>query len=310
MAEDKAPKTRELKTRELKTREPWRFQIRQILATVSPGVLWITVLFIIPSITLLSYSFLTRDRLGQVALPWTLKNYKTFFGQTILGYDPLYMQILLKTVLLALAITILCMIIGYPLAFFISRSKRKNLYLTLVIIPFWTNFLIRTYAWMLLLGAAGPITWVAKTFGFISEGSLYPSLGAVFVAMVYAHVPFFILPVYASVEKIDWRLVEAAADLGASPIRAFFQVVVPQTMSGIIAGVMLVFIPALGNFITPDLLGGSKQALMGNVIQQQFGSARNWAFGSALSFVVLAFVLIALYFYARSAGEEGMEVLG
>ena len=293
-----------------KSKPPWRFQIKQILATVSPGVLWILILFIIPSITLLSYSFLTRNRLGQVELPWTLKNYRTFFGQTVLGYDPLYMQILLKTVLLALGVTVLCILIGYPLAFFISRSKRKNLWLTLVIIPFWTNFLIRTYAWMLILGSAGPVAAFLQVFGFPADTSLFPSLGAVFVAMVYAHVPFFILPVYSSVEKIDWRLVEAASDLGANPVRAFFSVIVPQTSAGIIAGIMLVFIPALGNFITPDLLGGSKQALIGNVIQQQFGPARNWAFGSAISFIVLAFVLLALYLYARSAGEEGMEVLG
>lgn len=293
-----------------KPKAPWRFQLGQILATVSPGVLWIIFLFIIPSITLLSYSFLTRDRLGLVNLPWTFKNYQTFFGQTILGYDPIYMFILLKTFMLAFGVTVLCVLIGYPLAFFISRSKRKNLWLTLVIIPFWTNFLIRTYAWMLILGSAGPVSGFLQLFGFAPDTALFPSLGAVFVAMVYAHVPFFILPVYASVEKINWRLVEAASDLGANPVRAFLTVIVPQTMSGIIAGIMLVFIPALGNFITPDLLGGSKQALIGNVIQQQFSSARNWAFGSALSFIVLAFVLLALYIYARSAGEEGMEVLG
>jgi spermidine/putrescine transport system permease protein len=139
---------------------------------------------------------------------------------------------------------------------------------------------------------------------------MVPSLGAIFVGMVYAHLPFLILPVYASVEKIDWGLVEAAQDLGTSPARAFWHVIVPQTMPGIIAGVMLVFIPALGNFITPDLLGGSRDILVGNVIQQQFGPALNWPFGSAISFVVLSFVLIVLYLYARAAGDRGMEVLG
>lgn len=303
------PQTKSSGTR-VRVRAPWRRQIKPIALTTGPGILWITALFLVPSLTLLAYSFLTRNRLGLVDLPWTLKNYRTFFGQTILGYDPLYMQILLKTILLALGVTLLCIVIGYPLAFFISGSKRKNLLLTLVVIPFWTNFLIRTYAWMLILGAAGPLVALLRLFGYSGNAALFPSLGAVFVAMVYAHLPFFILPVYASVEKIDWRLVEAAYDLGAGPIRAFFTVIVPQTTAGIIAGVMLVFIPALGNFITPDLLGGSKQALIGNVIQQQFGSARNWAFGSAISFIVLAFVLLALYLYARSAGEKGMEVLG
>ena len=277
---------------------------------MSPGILWITALLILPSLAMLAYSFLTRGRFGRVGPPLTWENYATFFGQTQLGYDSIYLQILGKTFLLAGGVTVLSLLIGYPLAFFIARSKYKDVLLTLVIIPFWTNFLIRTYAWLLILAANGPVNGLLLWLGVVDEPqSLIPSLGAIFVGMVYAHLPFLILPVYSSVEKIDWSLVEAASDLGAGPIRAFWHVVVPQTLPGIIAGVMLVFVPALGNFITPDLLGGSKDILIGNVIQQQFGPALNWPFGSAISFVVLSFVLVLLYLYARAAGEKGMEVL-
>lgn len=277
---------------------------------MSPGILWITALLILPSLAMLAYSFLTRGRFGRVGPPLTWENYATFFGQTQLGYDSIYLQILGKTFLLAGGVTVLSLLIGYPLAFFIARSKYKDVLLTLVIIPFWTNFLIRTYAWLLILAANGPVNGLLLWLGVVDEPqSLIPSLGAIFVGMVYAHLPFLILPVYSSVEKIDWSLVEAASDLGAGPIKAFWHVVVPQTLPGIIAGVMLVFVPALGNFITPDLLGGSKDILIGNVIQQQFGPALNWPFGSAISFVVLSFVLVLLYLYARAAGEKGMEVL-
>lgn len=290
---------------------PWRGKWGQILATVGPGVAWITGLLILPSLVMLAYSFLTRYRFNRVGYPWTLDNYATFIGFTQLGYDPLYLVIFGRTLLLALGVTVLSVLIGYPLAFFIARSGRwRMLLLTLVIIPFWTNFLIRTYAWMLILASNGPVNSSLQFFGITDQPvALFPSWGAVFVGMVYAHVPFLILPVYASIEKIDWTQVEAAADLGADRVRAFWYVIVPQTLPGVIAGVLLVFVPALGNFITPDLLGGSKNVLIGNVIQQQFGPALNWPFGSAISFVVLGFVLIALYIYARAAGEKGMEVL-
>lgn len=292
-------------------RAPWRRQLGQIASFISPGVLWITFLLILPSLTLLAYSFLTRYRYNRVGEPYTLGNYLTFTGFTQLGYDPLYLLIFAKTLLLALGVTLLSVVFGYPLAFYIARSgAKKDLLLTLVIIPFWTNFLIRSYAWLLILASDGPINRALQFFNLTEAPvALFPSLGAVFVGMVYAHVPFLILPVYASIERVDWTLVEAAGDLGATPLQAFWHVVLPQTLPGLIAGVLLVFIPALGNFITPDLLGGSREVLIGNVIQQQFGPALNWPFGSAISFVVLSFVLLALYFYARGAGDKGMEVL-
>lgn len=294
-----------------KQRPPWRRQLSAISLTVGPGVLWIIVLLILPSITLLGYSFLTRFRFNRIGLPLTLENYATFLGFTQLGFDLIYIEILGRTLALSAGVTVLALLIGYPLAFFIAQSRYKGVLLTLVIIPFWTNFLIRTYAWILMLNSHGPVNSLLQFTGLTSGPvQLFPSWGAVFAGMVYAHVPFLILPVYSSIEKIDWTLVEAAADLGASPRQAFWQVIVPQTLPGVVAGVLLVFIPALGNFITPDLLGGSRSALIGNVIQQQFGPALNWPLGSAISFVVLGFVLVALYFYARSAGEQGMEVLG
>ncbi len=283
---------------------------RLVLSTVGPGLVWITLLLIVPSFILLAYSFLTRYRFNRIGLPLTLEHYGTFIGYTQLGYDPIYLLIFGRTLLLAVGVTLLCLLLGYPLALFIARSKRRNLLLVLVMIPFWTNFLIRTYAWLLILAGNGPVNGFLKTLGVIQESlPLVPSLGAIFIGMVYAHLPFLVLPVYSSLEKVDWRLVEAAMDLGAGPARAFRHGVFPQTVPGVIAGSLLVFVPALGNFITPDLLGGSRNALIGNVIQQQFGTALNWPFGSAVSFVVLGFVLVALYVYARSVGQRGMEVL-
>lgn len=283
---------------------------RLVLATVGPGILWITLLLILPSLLLLAYSFLTRYQFNRIGLPLTLEHYGTFIGYTQLGYDPVYLLIFGRTLLLALGVTLLCLLLGYPLALFIARSKRRNLLLVLVMIPFWTNFLIRTYAWLLILAGNGPVNGFLKTLGVIQESlPLVPSLGAVFVGMVYAHLPFLVLPVYSSLEKVDWRLVEAAMDLGAGPARAFRHGIFPQTVPGVVAGSLLVFVPALGNFITPDLLGGSRSALVGNVIQQQFGSALNWPFGSAVSFIVLGFVLFSLYIYARALGERGTEAL-
>ncbi|MDZ7705005.1 MAG: ABC transporter permease [Trueperaceae bacterium] len=283
---------------------------RLVLATVGPGILWITLLLILPSLILLAYSFLTRYQFNRIGLPLTLEHYATFIGYTQLGYDPVYLLIFARTLLLAVGVTLLCLLLGYPLALFIARSKRRNLLLVLVMIPFWTNFLIRTYAWLLILAGNGPVNGLLKTIGVIQDSlQLVPSLGAVFVGMVYAHLPFLVLPVYSSLEKVDWRLVEAAMDLGAGPARAFRHGIFPQTVPGVVAGSLLVFVPALGNFITPDLLGGSRNALIGNVIQQQFGSALNWPFGSAISFVVLGFVLLSLYIYARMLGERSTEVL-
>lgn len=271
--------------------------LRRFLSTLGPGTVWLVVFLVLPLLVMLGYSLLTRTDLAQVGAPTTLESWARVFG-----YDTLFQEwtgdnarVLWRSLWVAGLSTLLCVLMGYPLAFHIARqdARRKNLLLLLLIIPFWTNFLIRVYAWILIL----------RPF------DLVPSLTATFLGMVYAFLPFFVLPVYASVEKVDWRLYEAAADLGAPPVRAFFAAVVPQTLPGLIAGVLLTFIPALGTFVVADILGGAKTALVGNLIQNQFGQAGDWPYGSALSFLLLGFVLLGLWLYARAAGQKGLEEL-
>ncbi len=270
---------------------------RRFLATLGPGLLWLAIFLIVPSVIMLGYSFLTRTDLAQVGAPWTLENW-----QRVFGYDALFRQwvpdnlrVLWRSLWLAALSTLLCVLMGYPLAFYIAHqeARRKNLLLLLLIIPFWTNFLIRVYAWILIL----------RPFGLV------PSTAATFLGMVYAFLPFFVLPVYSSVEKLDWRLLEAAEDLGATPARAFMTGVFPQTLPGLVAGILLTFIPALGMFVVSDILGGAKTALIGNLIQNQFGQAGDWPYGSALSFLLMGVVLLGLWLYARFAGEKGLEEL-
>lgn len=271
--------------------------LRRFFATLGPGTLWLMVFLIVPMLVMLGYSFLTRTDLAQVGPPWNLEAW-----QRVFGYDGLFQEwtgdnvrVLWRSVWVAGLSTLLCVLMGYPLAFYIARQDqaRKNLLLLLLIIPFWTNFLIRVYAWILIL----------RPFGLV------PSLTATFLGMVYAFLPFFVLPVYSSVEKVDWRLLEAAQDLGAPPVRAFLAGVFPQTLPGLVAGIILTFTPALGTFVVSDILGGAKTALVGNLIQNQFGQAGDWPYGSALSFLLMAFVLISLWVYARTAGQKGLEEL-
>ncbi|GGI81610.1 ABC transporter permease [Deinococcus wulumuqiensis] len=264
---------------------------------ILPATLWLLAFLVVPSAIMFGYSLLTRTDLAQVGLPWTLENWGRVFGYDALFQEwvPDNLRVLWRSLLVAAGTTLLCVLMGYPLAFYIARQdeRRKNLLLLLLIIPFWTNFLIRVYAWILIL----------RPF------DLVPSLTATFLGMVYALLPFFVLPVYSSVEKVDWRLLEAAQDLGASPARAFLAGVFPQTLPGLVAGVLLTFIPALGMFVVSDILGGAKTALIGNLIQNQFGQAGDWPYGSALSFLLMGVVLLGLWLYARSAGQKGLEEL-
>jgi spermidine/putrescine transport system permease protein len=196
--------------------------------------------------------------------------------------------------------------LGFPLALFLARSgRRKNLYLALVILPFWTSFLVRTYAWIFLLRDTGLINTVLVRAGLI--GGPLPLLyndGAVIVGLVYGYLPFMVLPVFAAIERLDPHLVEAAADLGARPASTVLRVVLPLAKPGLVAGAVLVFIPCLGAYLTPDLLGGGKTVMAGNLIQNQFTSARDWPFGAAASLVLMALVMIPLGAFLRRGGER------
>jgi spermidine/putrescine transport system permease protein len=280
--------------------------------TSGPGIFWVTVFLLIPLVWIGVISFLTRGEVGGYGPPFTFENYTRFAGFGFFGYDLLYPQIILRSLVLGAGTALLCMLAALPLAFFIAGlpARYKNLALTLVLIPFWTNLLIRTYAWQILLAPESPITQLAAVLGFVKPGEpLYPSALAIYLGMICDYLPFLVLPLYSSVEKIDWSIAEAASDLGADGPRVFWYAILPQVTPGLVAGVVLVFIPATGQFVIPDLLGGAKTVMLGNAIQQQFLQSRDWPFGSAIAFIGMGIVLVGLWAYARFAGEKGGELL-
>jgi spermidine/putrescine transport system permease protein len=267
-------------------------------AFLAPAYLTTVTLFVIPLGIVLLYSFLSRGPYGGVVWQWTAENY----GRLL---DSLYGWILLRTVMMSAVATILCLVVGFPLALFISNSGRhKNLYLQLVMLPFWTSFLVRTYAWMFLLRDTGLINTALIAVGMIREPlPLLYNDGAVLLGLVYGHLPFVVLPLYATLERLDKTLIEAAADLGATPWTTVARVILPLSMPGIRAAALLAFIPCLGAFLTPDLLGGGKTVMVGNLIQNQFTTARDWPFGSAVSLVVMAITMVMLFRLVRTKGE-------
>jgi spermidine/putrescine transport system permease protein len=280
--------------------------------TSGPGIAWVTLFLLIPLLAVGFISFMSRGAYGEVEFPLTVENYRRFMGFGVFGFDPLYPQILLRSLVLGAGTAVLCIVAGLPLAFFMAGlpDRQKNLALMLVIIPFWTNLLIRTYAWQILLAPESLLARVSAWLGLTAAGQpLYPSTFAVYIGMVCDYLPYLVLPLYASVEKLDWSLAEAATDLGANGPRVFRHAILPQITPGLVAGFILVFIPATGQFVIPDLLGGAKTVMLGNAIAQQFGASRDWPFGSAISFLSMGAVMLGLWVYARSAREKGQETL-
>ena len=263
-----------------------------------PAWLSMAVLFAAPFVIVLAYSFLTRGVFGGIELPWTAESYQRLF-------DPLYLTILWRSFVMAVAATALCLLLAFPAALFISRATgRKNLYLQLVMLPFWTSFLVRTYAWIFLLRDTGLFNTGLQAMGIIhSPLPLLYNDGAVLLGLVYGYLPFMVLPIYATLERLDPALVEASADLGARPLTTVFRIVVPLARPGIIAGSVLVFIPCLGAYLTPDLLGGGRTVLVGNLVQNQFTTARDWPFGSAISIALMALVTVLLVIFLRRESE-------
>lgn len=262
-------------------------RLRTIFLT--PAATVTIVLFLVPLTIICGYSLMTRGAYFGQSTPWTLDNYARVF-------DPLYGAVLARSFVLSAIATAMCLVLGIPLALFISRSgARRNLYLNLVMLPFWTSFLVRIYAWIFLLRDTGLLNAFLQKTGLIQAPlpMLYND-GAVILGLVYGYLPFMVLPLYATLERLDPFLLEAAADLGARPATSFWRVTLPLCAPGIRAGGVLVFIPCLGAFLVPDLLGGGKSIMIGNVVQNQFTTARDWPFGSALSLVLMALVMVAL----------------
>lgn len=267
-----------------------------------PPALWLTVLFVVPLLVIFVYSFFERGTYGELIYTFTLENY-------LRSFDPLFVGTLWRSTWIAGLSTLICLILGYPLAWYISRQSegRKKMLLMLLLVPFWTNFLVRTYAWIFILRTEGLLNSVLGSLGIISSPiEILFTETAVIIGLVYTYLPFMVLPVYVSIEKLDKALFEAARDLGASAWQSFRSVMLPLTRPGIISGSILVFVPCLGAYITPDLLGGAKNLMVGNLIQIQFLSARDWPFGAALSFIVMSIVLFLLFVYARW-GTSGID---
>jgi spermidine/putrescine transport system permease protein len=274
------------------------------LALLALPLLWLAVLMLAPLGTMLAWAFATRGPGGEVVAGFTVQNFGRLAGWDAFGWTSSYLVILGNTVIISTVTTVVTLLLAYPLAFFIALRppRARYLWLALVIIPFCTNLVIRTYAWMLLLGNQMPLARLAQHLGIVDAGAaLYPSTFALYLGMVSNSLPFAVLPLYTNVEKLDWAIVEASRDLYSGPVRVFFHAILPQTLPGLVAAVILTFIPDMGAFVIPDLLGGAKAWMLGNLIQHQFGVSRDFPFGAAISLVLIVITLAGLLVLRRGS---------
>ena len=272
---------------------------RRGLLLALPAYVYMLLFFAVPLVIVLVYSFATRTSTGSVSLSgWNLDSYRK------LG-EPIVRNVVVRSAVLATITTVVCLVFWYPFAYFAAtRSPTvRNLMLVAVMIPFWTNFLVRNYSWRLLLSSGGPISSVTETIG-LGETDLLFTRTAVILGLVYSFLPFMILPLYAAVERLDWRLVEASRDLYSNGFQSFVRIVLPLSLPGIIAGSILVFVPSLGAYVTPEILGGGKDPMLGSVIVTQFLTARNWPVGASMSFVLMTVMLVSTIVYFRSGGRN------
>lgn len=280
-------------------------------AFCAPGFLWVWALVILPMIAMVGLAFLSRGPYGEILWDFSFGNYKRVVGYGLFGWSSDNLVILSRSLVIASVTTGVCVTLSYPLAFWIARrpARTRYLWLALVVVPLCTNLVIRAYAWMLLLSPSLPPARIAHWLGLTPAGAgLYPSALAVYLGMISSALPFAMLPIYTNVERLDASIVEACRDLYGSPWRVFRHGVLPQTLPGLQVAVMLTFVPSLGMFVIPDLLGGAKYWLVGNLIQQQFGASRDWPFGAALSLVLIALTVVGLLFLWRYGRK--VEVAG
>ena len=297
--------------------QDWRQNKLAFAVLILPPTAWLVIFFTVPLAIVWVYSFGERGSLGETLLDFSLANYAR-------SIEWINLAILAKSAWIAVVTTILCILVGFPIAMGIAfaPARYRNLLLLLIILPFWTNLLIRTYAWIAVLRTRGyvnfglewvheQINWLFSLFGIEAALGKFQPLellyneNAVIIGLVYVHLPFMILPLYATLEKLDKSYLEASLDLGAGHWRTFFLVLTPLALPGIVTGTMLVFILSLGTFLTPDLLGGPDSIMIGNLIAQQFGQARDWPFGSALSFMLMYATFFFLWIKAMAARREG-----
>jgi spermidine/putrescine transport system permease protein len=269
---------------------------------LSPTLFWLIVFFAIPLVVIFIYSFLDRGKFGGIVWEFQIENYVRFA-------DQLYIRIFIRSFFIALITTVICLIIGYPMAYWmaIQPHKKRSTYLLLIMLPFWTNFVIRTYAWRQILARQGQLNQLLIALRIVTEDNVPTFLntnGAVILGLSYVWVVAMVLACYASLTGLDRSLLEAAQDLYANSVRTFLRVTLPLSLPGIVSGSILVFVPSFGAFVTPDMLGGGKADMIGNLISQQFGEASNWPFGSAISVILIIVMLFGTLLYFRSLRSE------
>jgi spermidine/putrescine transport system permease protein len=256
-----------------------------------PAVAWYAAFFVAPLGFIAAYSFQELSGFAGIAWTWNIENYRYL-------WDPLYGEVFLRTAGLAAFGTAATLLVGLPFAYWLARySRRRTLLLLLVIVPFWTSFLIRTYAWLIILDPEFPL------FRLLNVNLLY-SQEAIYLGVVYNYLPLMVLPLYAALERVDWALVEAAQDLGDGPFRAFRRITLRLALPGVIAGSLLVFIPLTGEYLIPVILGGNTQVYAGQLIAQQFNEAHDWPFGAAIAMVVIGGMTVVLLAFSRIANRQ------
>lgn len=263
-------------------------------------LIWMAIFIAIPLLMVVYFAFTSGDSQSISSADFSLENFKRFF-------TPMYLEVLKKSVQLALISTIICLLLGYPVAYIISKVKLKyrNILILLFVIPMWMNFLLRTYAWLTLLGKNGIINLMITKLGFQPLDLLYNDI-AVLLGMVYNFLPFMVLPIFSILTKMDNSLIEASWDLGANRLKTFLKVTFPLSLPGVISGITMVFIPAVSTFVISSLLGGNKTYLIGNLIEQQFRYTGDWHFGSTMSIILMVFILISMALTSKfDKGKEG-----
>ena len=264
-----------------------------------PATAWYALFFLGPLGIMALFSVSRREGYTEVVYDFSLENFRYL-------WDPLYGHVFLRTFGLAMFGTVATLLVGFPLAYYLARyAKHKTLLLLLIVIPFWTSFLIRTYAWLIILSPDFPLFRWLRNAGITSEDfSLLYTPKAIYIGVVYNYLPLMVLPLYAALERMDWSLVDAAGDLGDSPLKAFRRVTLPLVLPGVIAGSLLVFIPLTGEYLIPVILGGDLTVYAGNLVAQQFITARDWPFGAAIAMVVIAGMTVAILAYSKLATRE------
>lgn len=263
-----------------------------------PYLAWILIFTVVPLLLVLYFAFTTGDSQDFSSFQFSLKNFQRFF-------TPIYMKVLLRSINLALISTIICLILGYPMAYIISKenAKRRNTMVLMLVIPMWMNFLLRTYAWLTLLGKNGLINHLVTKLGFQPLNIIYNDL-AVLLGMIYNFLPFMVLPIFSVLIKIDKSLIEASEDLGANRITTFLKVIFPLSLPGVMTGITMVFIPAVSTFVISNLLGGNKTNLIGNLVEQQFRYTGDWHFGSSMSIILMILILITMALTSRFDNDK------